>query len=234
MLIKDVKVKVIPEFDSYAISSDGRLFKIRTQYELNPRLCSRFKNYLRVNLSHKNIQKKKFIHVLVALAWIPNPDNKPTVNHMDGNTLNNDILNLEWATQSEQQQHSGEVLLTKTGEKAYNASMSDETCHIVCAMLQDGRSATAISTACNISEDCARQIRKGNTWKHISKHYSWGQPRRRKFSDETIHWLCRQIQAGLSNTEILNLTTNKELTRGVIRQARHKRLYKDITETYEF
>lgn len=45
------------------------------------------------------------IHSLVAKQFIPNPNNKPTVNHKDRNKENNDVSNLEWATHSEQQQH---------------------------------------------------------------------------------------------------------------------------------
>jgi hypothetical protein len=45
-------------------------------------------------------------HIFVAQAWIPNPENKPTVNHIDGNKKNNCIENLEWATYEEQQEHA--------------------------------------------------------------------------------------------------------------------------------
>ena len=46
------------------------------------------------------------LHQLIAQTFIPNPENKPIVNHIDGNTLNNCVSNLEWCTQSENMQHA--------------------------------------------------------------------------------------------------------------------------------
>lgn len=54
--------------------------------------------YLRVNLCDSNGRKAKFIHRLVCLAFIPNPDNLPEINHKDENTFNNCVDNLEWCT----------------------------------------------------------------------------------------------------------------------------------------
>jgi len=51
-------------------------------------------------------QKNHHIHRLLSDHFIPNPDNKPQVNHIDGNKLNNNIKNLEWATSSENTQHA--------------------------------------------------------------------------------------------------------------------------------
>lgn len=65
-------------------------------------------------LLYKNKMKKNFlVHRLVAQAFIPNRNNKPTVNHIDGNKLNNNIKNLEWATNKEQTYHSINVLKNK-------------------------------------------------------------------------------------------------------------------------
>lgn len=71
--------------------------------------------YIRVNLFSNGKKKRCFIHRLVAEAFIPNPENKPQVNHKDGNKQNNNLENLEWVNASENMIHSYYVLRNKTG-----------------------------------------------------------------------------------------------------------------------
>lgn len=88
--------------------------------------------YRRVTLSKEGEVKRYQVHQLVAQAFIPNPDNKPAVNHIDNDGSNNTVLNLEWCTLSENMQHSsgqGRQDLTRylggkaSGKKRFNESV---------------------------------------------------------------------------------------------------------------
>lgn len=68
------------------------------------------RGYLCVNLYHDRKMRQIRIHRLVALAFIPNPENKPHINHKDGNPQNNDYRNLEWCTPKENVNHAIKVL----------------------------------------------------------------------------------------------------------------------------
>lgn len=61
--------------------------------------------YYKVVFSHKGVRKSYPVHRLVAMAFIPNPYGKETVNHIDGDKTNNNVSNLEWASQKENQRH---------------------------------------------------------------------------------------------------------------------------------
>lgn len=100
------KWKDIDGFPDYKISSEGKILRISKNYYLKPCLDKSI-GYFVVNLyDTKGRPHRKFLHRLIAEAFIPNPENKRTVNHIDGNKSNNELSNLEWATDSENMLHA--------------------------------------------------------------------------------------------------------------------------------
>jgi hypothetical protein len=87
----------------YSTPKDGKPNRLLKQ-EISVR--SNSTTYRRVSLSKEGKVTRIQVHRLVAEAFIPNPENKPMVNHIDNNGANNSVTNLEWCTHSENMEHS--------------------------------------------------------------------------------------------------------------------------------
>jgi archaellin len=96
--------KTVTEFPNYEVSDLGNIRIKKTKYIMKP-----FRNeagYLRISISNDICRSKKFyIQRLVAIEFLPNLENKPTVNHKNNKRDDNRLCNLEWSTMSEQNIH---------------------------------------------------------------------------------------------------------------------------------
>lgn len=98
-------IKDIPGFNNYLATTDGLILHKNTLIQVNTRLDK--DGYPRVTIEdNKGNKLTRFVHRLVAITFIPNPYNKPQVNHKDGNKLNSNVDNLEWVTNSENSAHA--------------------------------------------------------------------------------------------------------------------------------
>lgn len=86
--------------DDYEVTKKGEVINKHTGRQ--PKFQYNTKGYPRVIIGGK----KYFVHRLVAEKYIPNPENKPQVNHIDGNKENNCVENLEWVTSKENRKHA--------------------------------------------------------------------------------------------------------------------------------
>lgn len=93
-------------FKSYEVSNLGRIRSQKNNKIIVLKGGIDYSGYIIVSLREGYIQKTKTIHRLIAIAFIPNPENKLTVNHINGIKTDNRVENLEWATYSENLLHA--------------------------------------------------------------------------------------------------------------------------------
>ena len=112
----------------YQVSNMGRIKSFCKSKVKILRLRVGNRNYFEVILYMGKSSKNIKVHSIVAKNFIPNPENKPMVNHKDGNKLNNRVDNLEWSTYSENQLHAFQIGLIKTkkGTESNCAKLSKE------------------------------------------------------------------------------------------------------------
>lgn len=101
--------KEITEAPGYYITDNGEVFN-SIGVKLKPNKL--INGYLRIEMRNKGLKVKVRLHRLVAQYFIPNPENKPQVNHLDGNKDNNNYLNLQWCTNQENMIHAVKAGLT--------------------------------------------------------------------------------------------------------------------------
>lgn len=116
----------------YSISNFGRIrsnFRFKNKIKNNDviylKLQTNVNGYYANNLYDNEVNTKmRTIHRLVANAFIPNPNNLPCINHIDGNKLNNRVDNLEWCTYSRNNKHAYDVGLKSASNREKNGCNS--------------------------------------------------------------------------------------------------------------
>ena len=113
----------------YQVDEFGNVYSLIQNSSRRNRKLKSYQNpkgYMKVNLYDINgICKKKYVHRLVAEAFIENPENKPNVNHIDCDVKNNYVENLEWCTQSENILHCVKLGRHSNNIKKWNRSKKE-------------------------------------------------------------------------------------------------------------
>ena len=122
--------------------------------------------YLIARFRMSGVQINKYVHRLVALHYVPNPDNKPNVNHLDCNRMNNEATNLEWCTQQENVAYCKKLnrLHPPKGEKQRSAKLKETDIPKIRERLLKGETYRNIAKDYPVDERQIGFIARGQHW----------------------------------------------------------------------
>jgi hypothetical protein len=133
------------------------------------RICNQFVDrYKYVNLVVYGVKTKRVtLHRIIANAFIPNPQNKPCVNHKDGNKLNNSIENLEWVTRSENTRHAYKNNLIPNGENHPKSKLTNSQVIDIYKRVYSGETCIKLSKEFNVHPETITNIKFKRMWKNV-------------------------------------------------------------------
>lgn len=225
--------KEISKYNSlFTVDTDGRVFNTKTGYEYKQRLTTN--GYMKVGTTYKYKPLDPLVHRLVALQFIDNPENKPQVNHINGDKTDNRVENLEWVTEKENTNHATATgLRVQHGENSHFNKYTEDSIKLVCELLQDGLRYKDISLLTGVSVGIICLVKNNMNWKYISKDYVFPKKSKR-ISLNTIEWICHMLQSGESPEFILTKTTNKHITLDFILSVLYRQSFQYISKKYDF
>jgi predicted DNA-binding protein YlxM (UPF0122 family) len=200
-------LKEHPIFKNYLIYKDGRVFNKLSGKFLTIRVD--FFGYctatVRESVGSQWYWKK--VHRLVAETYLPNPENKREVNHIDCNKENNNLENLEWATSKENKTHAFQNnLYSCVAENSLTAILTNSQVHEICKHIEDGLDNNSIAEIYSVDKGRISDIRIGRRWKSISCNYNLVVKRQDRKSLNTIKFVCEKISVGMSDKEVSEIT----------------------------
>ena len=158
-------------------------------------------------------------------------------NHIDGDPTNNTLKNLEWATPKDNTIHAFETGLAKAveGDDHYRATITEKEAIQICELLQAGKSFDEVAEKVGCSRKIVVHIKAGETWKHISKNYTFPKLDAKKPNSipvETIHEICKMLEEKkYKDKEIAEKFGTK---REYVRDIRNHKRRNDISKNYNF
>lgn len=147
------KIYKISKTSVWEISSDGR---VKKNNKINPHRIINSGYYFQTMIG--------LIHRAVAISFLPNPENKPQVNHINGNKLDCRIENLEWTTRLENMQHAVNKNLIARGEKVGSSKLTKDDVAMIKIKIHQGQKDHLIAEQFGVCRKTISHIRTGRNW----------------------------------------------------------------------
>ena len=219
----------------YNISTEGRIYD--TQDHDFVKTFVDKKGYIHVNLRfHYNRNKVKTyrLHRIMASVFLPNPENKPQVNHIDGDKSNNAIWNLEWVTSKENVKHAFETGLHPiySCDKSSHHIYTNEEIENVCKFMYEYPNVYLkdIEKMFGIKYSTLQNLKLHRSWKDISCKYNFKNRLDFNVNKELREETDKLLIKGSSIDEIIQILNPLNMTRTKFRNfilSRKYQLYKN-------
>lgn len=156
-------MKDIPGFPGYQATEEGRIFSLKRNRFLAGNKLNR--GYRTVSLCLHGKQYTCSVHRLVAMAFIPNPQNLPQVNHIDTDKTNNSVTNLEWVNSQENITHAIKMGVWSHGNGDHFRKLTPEQVEFI---RQSDDSSNTLGKLLGVNGSTVRRVRGGVTHKTVS------------------------------------------------------------------
>lgn len=171
MIINGETAKEIPGYPGYFATKSGTIYSNRKQYikALKEQINPWGHRYVYVSKSGWLRSKRTQVHRLVAYTFLDNPLNKPVINHLDSNPSNNNVSNLEWATNHENVLHAarnGRMGKAK-GEKNFKAKLTDKQVRSIREEYSTGVTQKYLGSKFGVGQGTISRIVINKSWRHI-------------------------------------------------------------------
>jgi len=168
--IEEIWKDVVGYEGLYQISSHGRVKSFQPRWKKDRILRPLIGLYFFFTLTKNGVPKTNHLHriLMMAFKWVDGCENL-TVNHKNGNKLDNRFENLEWCTTSENILHAFESGLTVApkGSKRWNSILSEQDIPAIRKMNLEGVKIKSIASQYNVTEGAIYGITRGVTWRHV-------------------------------------------------------------------
>lgn len=231
-------------YDYYQISNFGRVYHNYLKIIMKPGIST--SGYLFITLSTDKGSRIVQLHRLVLIAFNDICDReKYQANHINGDKLCNYLWNLEWVTRSENIHHSYNTGLHPVEETSSLSIIDKNTAIKICELLQENKyTIKEIAELTNSTIPIVACIKKGESWKSISRNYNFISRPGKLFTDNQIHNICRYFQ----NNNIGNLNVNQHSKNALefygydtspksidsVRKIYNHKYYTNISKNYNF
>lgn len=201
-LFKEFKSLDFLGYPNYGVNRDGQVCSLKHN---NFYILGSYKDssgYYSVKLFDNFGHCKMFkVHRLIALAFIPNPENKPQINHINGIKTDNRVENLEWVTALENNKHAW-----KTGLRNSVLRIDEQTVRKICELIEQGKQINEIAQLADVNRHFVLDIKYGGAWKEISKEYNFPAVKHHKNrsirKESLVRKICRLLELHHTNKEI--------------------------------